>query len=101
MKVPISIEDTFIPMEADGFAILQEQRKKRDRYWAMLYDARQEFLQLTEQAAAEYNTDLGAFFYYLRQNYGLQVETVDGKITGEYAVVNEKKYLIFLMKFGS
>lgn len=101
MKVPTSIEDAFIPMEADGFAILQEQRKKRDRYWAMLYDARQEFLQLTEQVAAEYNTDPGAFYYYLRQNYGLQVETVDSKITGEYAVVDEKKYLIFLMKFGS
>jgi hypothetical protein len=42
-----------------------------------------------------------AFFYYLKQNYGLQVETVDGKITGDYAVVNEQKYLIFLMKFGS
>jgi hypothetical protein len=101
MKVPTSIEDTFIPMEADDFIVLQAQRKKRDQYWTMLYEARQEFLKLTQQAAAEYDTDPGAFFYYLRQNYGLQVETVDGKITGEYAVVNEKKYLIFLMKFGS
>lgn len=101
MKVPTSIEDTFIPMEADGFAILQEQRKKRDRYWAMLYESRQEFLQLSKQAAPEYNTDPGDFYYYLKENYGLQVETVDGKITGDYAVVDEKKYLIFLMKFGS
>jgi hypothetical protein len=101
MKVPISIEDTFIPMEADDFVILQEQKKKRDRYWKMLYNARQEFLKLTKQACLEYEIGQDAFYYYLKQNYGLQVETIDGKITGEYIVVNEKKYLIFLMKFGS
>lgn len=101
MKVPNSIEDTFIPMEAEDFVTVQEQRKKRDQYWAMLYKARQEFLNLTDQARLEYEIPNGAFFYYLTQNYGLQVELIDGQITGEYAVVNEKKYLIFLMKFGS
>jgi hypothetical protein len=101
MRVPISAESALIPMEADDIPSLQEQRRKRDHYWAMLYNARQEFLKLTEQASAEYDIDPGAFYYYLTQNYGLQVETVDGKITGDYVVVNEQKYLIFLMKFGS
>jgi hypothetical protein len=101
MKVPTSIEETFIPMEAEDISSLQEQRKKRDQYWKMLYNARQEFLKLIEQACLEYEMGQDAFYYYLRQNYGLQVETVDGKITGEYVVVDEKKYLIFLMKFGS
>lgn len=101
MKVPVSMEDNFIPMEAEDFVTLQEQRKKRDRYWTMLYEARQEFLRLTDQARLECDVDPGAFFYYLKQNYGLQVEMIDDKITGEYAVVDEKKYLIFLMKFGS
>lgn len=101
MKVPISMEDNFIPMEAGDTVALQEQRKKRDRYWAMLYESRQEFLKLTEQAQIEYDIPSGAFFYYLKQNYGLQVETIDGQITGNYAVVNEQKYLLFLMKFGS
>ena len=94
------MEDNFIPMEADDFIILQAQRNKRDNYWAMLYKARQEFLKLTDQAAAEYDMDPGAFYYYLKQNYGLQVETIDGKITGEYAVIDEQKYLMFLLKFG-
>lgn len=101
MKVPISVEDTFIPMEADDLVALHEQRRKRDQYWAMLYGARQEFLKLTEQAQAEYETPMGAFFYYLKQNYGLQVELIDGQIAGEYSVIDEKKYLMFLMKFGS
>lgn len=101
MKVPKSIEDSFIPMEPEDFVVLQAQRNKRDDYWKMLYNARQEFLKLTEQSSAEYDGDSGAFYYYIKQNYGLQIETIDGNISGEYAVVNEKKYLLFLMKFGS
>jgi hypothetical protein len=100
MKVPISVDDGFY-YDTEDIPSLQEQRRRRDQYWAMLYNARQEFLKLTDQASADTNTNTGAFFYYLKQHYGLQVETVDGKITGEYAVIDEKKYLIFLMKFGS
>jgi hypothetical protein len=102
MKVPVSVESAFIPMEAEDIPSLQKQRRKRNQYWMMLYNARQEYLKLTDQqGVAEFNMNTSAFFYYLKQNYGLQVETVDGKITGDYAVVNEQKYLIFLMKFGS
>jgi hypothetical protein len=101
MKVPISVESAFIPMEAEDIPSLQEQRRKRDQYWAMLYNARQEFLKVTGQPPTDINMNPGAFFYYLKQYYGLLVETVDGKITGEYAVIDEQKYLIFLMKFGS
>jgi hypothetical protein len=100
MKVPNSIEDAFIPMEADDFYILQEQKQHCDRYWAMLYKARQDFLVFTAQASIEYDIDPGAFFYYLKQNYGLQVATIDGQITGDYAVIDEKKYLLFLLKYG-
>jgi len=101
MKMPVSVESAYIPMEAGYLPPLQEQRRKRDQYWKMLYDARQEFLKVTDQAPTDININSGAFFYYLKQHYGLQVETIDGNITGEYAVVDEKKYLLFLMKFGS
>lgn len=99
MKVPDSIEDAFIPMEARDIDAVQEQRKKRDQYWRMLFKARQDFLILTSQAY-EYDVDPGAFFYYLKQNYGLQVATIDGQITGEYAIIDEKKYLLFLLKYS-
>lgn len=97
----MSMEDNFIPMEADDFTVLREQRKTRDRYWAMLYESRKEFRMLSEQARIEYDVPSSAFFRYLKENYGLQVETVDGLITSDYSVVDEKKYLMFLMKFGS
>jgi len=101
MKVPREIEDAFIPMEPDDFIILQSQRKSRDNYWKMLKRAKSDFIELTEQASLEYEIGDDAFYYYLRQNYGLQVELIDNKIAGEYAIVDEKKYLLFLMKFGS
>lgn len=102
MKVPNSIEDAFIPMEAHDINAVQEQRKKRDQYWSMLYKARQDFLffTLNDRSSLDYDPDPGAFFHYLKQNYGLQVETISGQITGEYAVVDEKKYLLFILKYS-
>lgn len=101
MKVPFTVEDALIPMEAEDIPSLQEQRKKRDQYWTMLRRAKLDFIKLTDQSGEYYPDEEGAFYYYLRHNYGLQVELIDGKIAGEYAVVDEKKYLLFLMKFGS
>ena len=100
MKVPVS-DGFYYDIDAEDILSLQEQRRRRDQYWRMLYQARQEYLKLTDQEAAEFNINSSAFFYYLKQQYGLEVETIDGKITGEYAVINEKKYLLFLIKFGS
>lgn len=100
MKVSPSIEDAFIPIEINDIEALQEQRKKRNQYWSMLRRAKLDFINLTDQACIEYEIGDEAFFYYLRQNYGLHVELIDGKIAGEYAIVDEKKYLLFLLKFG-
>jgi len=73
---------------------------ERLQYWLMLRRAKDEFIKLTDQASIEYTIDDGAFFYYLEQNYGVEVELIDGKIAGEYNIVNEKKYLLFLLKYG-
>lgn len=100
MKVSPAIEDAFIPMEIDGAEALQEQRKKRNQYWSMLRRAKVDFIKLTDQAGEYYPDEEGAFYYYLRQNYGLQVELIDGQIAGDYSIVDEKKYLLFLLKFG-
>ncbi len=100
MKVSPAIEDAFIPMEIDDIEALQEHRKKRNQYWSMLRRAKLDFIKLTDQASIEYEIGNDAFFYYLRQNYGLHVELIDGKIASDYVIVDEKKYLLFLLKFG-
>mgnify|MGYP003351361080 CR=1 FL=1 len=100
MKVDPVIEETLIPMFAGDHEALQEQRKKRNQYWSMLRRARADFIKLTEQASVEYDLGEDAFYYYLKQNFGLQVELIDGNIAGEGRVVDEKKYLLFLLKYG-
>jgi hypothetical protein len=101
MKVPAFVEDSFIPMEVEDIISLQEQRRKRDQYWKMLYEARQEFLRITGLAAEYEEWASRGLYHYVEHMYGLRVELIDGKITGEYAVIDEKKYLLFLLKFGS
>jgi hypothetical protein len=100
MKVSPLIENSFIPMEAGEEKTLWEYRKKRNQYWNMIRSAKRDFIVLTDQAALEYELGDEAFYYYLRQNYGLQVELIDGKIAGDYNIVDEKKYLLFLLKYG-
>jgi hypothetical protein len=36
---------------------------------------------------------------YIEANYGIKMNIVDGNITDGYKVMDEKKYLIFLLKF--
>lgn len=79
----------------------RERKTKRYRYWSMLRSAKEEFLDLTGEESTEYDILDGAFYYYLERNYGLRVELIDGSIAGEYSIIDEKKYLLFLMKFGS
>lgn len=79
-----------------------EEEKKQDRYtyWRMLKLARNDFIELTDQASIEYTFDDGAFYYYLQKNYGLKPEIIDGKIGQHYNVVDEKKYMLFILKYS-
>lgn len=70
-----------------------EQRKKRWDYWAALKLVRKEYM--------EQNREFDAYDFedYLTGRYGLKMNIVNGNITDGYEIVDEKKYLIFLLKF--
>jgi hypothetical protein len=72
-----------------------EQRKRRWDYWAALKQIRKEYMQDTS------TTEFDAFDFedYIEANYGIKMQIVNGNITDGYKVVDEKKYLIFLLKF--
>ena len=76
-------------MEATDIDTLQEQKRKRNEHWARL-----------KQAWKECSLDY-KHRDWLEDTYGLRVHlSVDGMITDDYTVVDEKKYLIYLLKFG-
>jgi hypothetical protein len=70
-----------------------EQRKKRWDYWAALKVVRKEYMSQNKEF------DAYDFEDYLVGQYGLKMNIVGGNITDGYEVVDEKKYLIFLLKF--
>jgi len=70
-----------------------EQRKNRWDYWSALKKVRKEYM--------EQNKEFDAYDFedYLVGQYGLKMNIVNGNITDGYEIVDEKKYLIFLLKF--
>ena len=70
-----------------------DQRKNRWNYWEALKKVRKEFM------AQNKEFDAYDFEDYLIGQYGLKMNIVNGNITDGYEIVDEKKYLIFLLKF--
>jgi hypothetical protein len=70
-----------------------DKRKNRWNYWEALKKVRKEYM--------EQNTQFDAYDFedYLTGQYGLKMNIVNGNITDGYEIVDEKKYLIFLLKF--
>ena len=74
----------------------EQQKVDRDRYWLMLRSANADF---HRQGFTDGIGD-GVFAYYLKKNYGIEIELIDGKITSNYTIRDQKKYLLFLLKFS-
>jgi hypothetical protein len=72
-----------------------EFRNNRWNYWAALKQIRKEYM----QDAATIEFDAFDFEDYIEANYGIKMQIVNGNITDGYKVVDEKKYLIFLLKY--
>ena len=70
-----------------------EQRKKRWDYWTALKLVRKEYM--------EQNKEFDAYDFedYLIGQYGIRMNIINGNITDGYEIIDEKKYLIFLLKF--
>jgi hypothetical protein len=70
-----------------------EQRRNRWNYWEALKKVRKEYM--------GQNNEFDAYDFedYLTGQYGIKMSIVNGNITDGYEIVDEKKYLIFLLKF--
>ena len=70
-----------------------DKRRNRWNYWEALKKVRKEYM--------EQNKEIDAYDFedYLIGQYGLKMNIVNGNITDGYEIIDEKKYLIFLLKF--
>ena len=70
-----------------------EFRRNRWTYWAALKKIRREY------QATGIQFDARNFEGYMEEQYGIKLNLVDGNITDGYRIVDDKKYLVFLLKF--
>ena len=70
-----------------------DRRKNRWNYWEALKKVRKEYMLQNKEF------DAYDFEDYLVGQYGLKMNIVNGNITDGYEIVDEKKYLIFILKF--
>ena len=70
-----------------------DKRRNRWNYWEALKKVRKEYMLQNKEF------DAYDFEDYLTGQYGLKMNIVNGNITDGYEIVDEKKYLIFLLKF--
>ena len=93
MKTQSSIDDEFMPIQEAEFAGVSQIIQK----WTRLKRAKEEF------ECNWLNTNTADFGKYIEKTYGLRLirSFNDGDTPPIYNVVNEKKYLLFLLKFGS
>lgn len=86
-----SVPKSFKDYDDDDPAI--EFRKKRWQYWEALKEVRKEYMKKSDQF------DAYEFEDFLLENYGLKMNIVNNNITDGYEIVDEKKYVLFLLKF--
>lgn len=72
-----------------------DHRKNRWLYWEALKKVRKEYM----NDAKNGQFDAYEFEDYIEEKYGIKMNIVDGNITEGYKIMDEKKYLIFLLKY--
>ena len=70
-----------------------EFRKNRWNYWQSLKNIRKDFM----ETRAEF--DVYDFRFYVEDIYGIKMFISEGEITDTFTVVDEQKYLVFIMKW--
>lgn len=67
-----------------------ELKRQRLRYWELLRRARDECKK----------TGVVDFYEYVKEQYGIEVILDSGNITDRYRIVDEQKYIMFLLRHG-
>ena len=86
-KVPLDFQD----YDDDDEHI--PQRNNRWDYWNALKIVRKEYMEIKKEF------DAYEFEDYLESKYGIKMNIVNGNITDGFKIMDEKKYIVFVLKF--
>ena len=74
------------------------KREDRIKYWNTLRLAKAEYHQTLIDVAGQFDVD--DFYMYIENNFGIRVITDNyGNIGASYDIVDEAKYLLYVLKY--
>jgi hypothetical protein len=76
---------------------LAEFRKKRWYYWTILRKVREEYL--ADTRAVQHQFDVDDLETYIERNCGIKIHIVDGNITDNFDIVDEKLYIFCILRY--
>jgi hypothetical protein len=75
-----------------------EIRKNKYEYWSRLTRANEEYRRKHDHKN-DFAEEMISFYQWMRDQWGLEIDTSTEGITPYYTVVDENKYLLFLLKY--
>lgn len=85
------------PMEQKFQTWDQERKRKRDQYWSMLRKAYKDYEENT--CHGYYEPTFEKFNQIMLDKYGVRVNMVAGELDSSFQIVDETKYILFLLKY--
>jgi hypothetical protein len=77
---------------------IEEARKKRNEYWALLAKVKDEYLENVDASQGQFSRK--EFVDYIERNYGIKITINDGGfITDTFDIVDETLYMLFILKW--
>lgn len=86
------------PFEGDFREWDNAYKEKRNRYWARLRKAWEDYQVSDHGPYGEPN--LNSFKYFMEKHYGIRVNMVGGDIDSSYQIIDDSKHTLFLLKYG-
>jgi hypothetical protein len=75
-------------------------RSGKYRFWIGLRSVRNDYLMSLSDISAENPTVINNGFYnHMQKVYGIKLDIVDGNIGPDYEVIDEKKYMLYQIKY--
>ena len=75
-----------------------EERNRRNAYIRQLRLARSDYNELVERT--ENDPEDGSFYLYLEENFGIELVFDNGGIVIDPNIVDEQKYLLFVLRYS-
>ena len=89
----VNVPKEFQDYEDDDADI--EKRKSRWKYWTNLRNLKMEFIEETG------SRDNREYTEWLVNKYGFKpTETYEGMMTDDYKILDEKKFIVYILKYG-